>query len=109
MKRVPHGFQLAQTNLKVSFSVRSGGATIATSQRRARYARPLEQGSKGSGGAINRHPVFGGPGTRHPNAPYVNQPTRPFFFAAAKAEEPLSEALLIARVNAAVAFAGFRG
>ena len=91
----------AATAMRVSFSVRSGGAKITTNQRRARYARALERGSQGSGGGFNRHPVFGRP-------VYVNQPTRPYFFGAAEAQEPVSEEKLIAAVEAACVEAGFR-
>lgn len=92
----------AATKLTVSFSVRSGGAKIATNQRKAPMARPLERGSQGSGGAYNRHPVFG-------RKVYVNQPTRPFFFGTAAARERVNEEELIAAVDEACRLAGWRG
>jgi len=92
----------AATTVKVSFSVRGGGATIATNRRKAPMARPLERGSQGSGGAYNRHPVFG-------RKVYVNQPTRPYFFGSAKAQEPISERKLIEAVDEACRLAGWHG
>lgn len=118
------------TNVKVSFSVRSGGAVIRTNQLRARYARALELGSKGSGGAYDRHPVFGSSGagplkegfsriaqvqgpmrqgqTRRTVVMY-NQPLRPYFFDTAKGMEPFSEAAMDAALDWALAEAGWNG
>lgn len=118
------------TNVKVSFSVRSGGAVIRTDQTKARYARPLEKGSKGSGGKFDRHPVFGsdgegplrqgfsrmapmiGPlreGQKRRTMVWYNQPTRPYFYDSAKAMEPFSEAAMDAALGAALEEAGWTG
>lgn len=103
-KAVDQGLEkaAAATSMKVSFSVRSGGAKIVTNQRRAPMARPLERGSRGSGGAYDRHPVFG-------RKVYVNQPTRPYFFGSAQARERINESELIAAVDIAIRAAGWRG
>lgn len=114
------------TGSKVSFALRSAGATIRTDQRRAQYARPLEKGSKGSGGAYDRHPVFarGGlrPGQSGPlqnpshfrnkggyTVTYVNQPTRPYFYGTALAMEPFNEAAFDAALATALQEAGWTG
>lgn len=116
----------AATNVKVSFAVRNGGAVIRTDQNKARYARALEKGSKGAGGAYDRHPVFarGGlrPGQSGPlrdpthfrndggyTVTYVNQPTRPFFFDTALAMEPFSEGAMNAALDLALMEAGWHG
>ena len=91
----------AATKLKVSFSVRGGGAKIATNRTKAPMARPLERGSQGSGGAYNRHPVFG-------RKVYVNQPTRPYFYGTAQARERVNEEELIQAVDEACRLAGWR-
>ena len=88
------------TTVKVSFAVRSGGVRIATNQKKAPMARPLERGSQGSGGAYNRHPVFG-------KAARVNQPTRPYFFAGAQAEDRPNEEKVLAAIDAACRAAGW--
>ena len=90
------------TRLTVSFSVRSGGAKIATNRRKAPMARPLEKGSQGAGGAYNRHPVFG-------RKVYVNQPTRPYFYGTAQDRERLNEKELIEAVDVAIRAVGWRG
>lgn len=120
------------TNVKVSFSLTSGGAVIRTDQNKARYARPLEVGSQGSGGVYDRHPVFAGNGNGplregqswfvekigplkqgqhrvNQNRVYVNQPTRPYFFGTAQAMEPFSEAALNAALDVALQEAGWVG
>lgn len=96
-KRNPHSSIPAATSLRTSLATRGAGVKVATSAKRAPHARPLEQGSKGSGGAYDRHPVFAKGGLRpnqagplrNPNhfrngggytVVYYNQPTRPFFF-----------------------------
>lgn len=111
----------AATSMKVSFSIRSGGAKVTTNKRIAPYARALEFGSKGAAEGKNRHPVFGSATPkgktvqsrfaalkRYTNkADWTDQPTKPFFFKAVDARAPLTELLLIERANACVAFAGF--
>lgn len=120
----------AATNAKVSFSVRSAGAVIRTDQKKAPYARPLERGSKGSGGKFDRHPVFGsdkegplkqgfsrmepmiGPlkeGQTRRTMVWFNQPTRPYFFDTAKGMEPFSEAALDAALAIALEESGWTG
>jgi hypothetical protein len=96
-KKNPHSSIPAATRLRTSLAARGAGITVATNGRRAPHARPLERGSKGSGGAYDRHPVFakGGlrPGQLGPlrnrshfrnkggyEVVYFNQPTRPFFY-----------------------------
>lgn len=105
----------AATRVKVSFGVRGGGGVIATDAAKAPYARPLEKGSQGSGGAYDRHPVFGsttfGPlkqGQRRATV-WVNQPTRPFFYSTAKQMEPFNEDAFSAAMDTALAEAGWTG
>lgn len=64
------------TSVKTAFSATRGRAEIVVDSKRAPHARPLEMGSKGSGGAFVRHPVFDSdkPATR-----WATMPTRPFF------------------------------
>ena len=65
------------TRAKVGFGARSAGVQVLVDAGKAPHARPLEFGNRG---AFNRHPVFGGPA-------WVNQPTRPFFIRAVRANE----------------------
>lgn len=67
----------AATKIRVGFGARSAGVTVHVDRNAAPHARPLEFGNRG---AFNRHPVFGGPA-------FVNQPTRPFFMRAVRANE----------------------
>lgn len=118
------------TSMRLLFSERTGGAKIITSRKIAPYARPLEQGTRGSGGEFNRHPVFErtseqrkslqkkadahaviGFVYRHQikklGTTWVNQPTRPYFYSSAKKMEPLSELKLLAAVDLACEATGF--
>ena len=65
------------TRVSVGFGARSSGVTVLTDAAKAPHARPLEFGNNGG---FNRHPVYDGPA-------WVNQPIRPFFLPAVRANE----------------------
>lgn len=116
----------AATNVTVSFNLKGSGAVVRTNLKKARYARALELGSKGSGGAYDRHPVFARGGL-HPaqsgplknpshfrnggghTVVWYNQPLRPYFFDTAKALEPFNEATWIGALDTALVEAGWTG
>lgn len=78
----------AATTVAFSSTSKQITATIRTSLRKAPYARALEYGSQGAGGAYDRHPVFGSE-TR------VNQPVRPYFWSAVKRSSHASQAQIM--------------
>lgn len=64
----------AATRARFSSTARRGlTVTVATDHKAAPMARPLEGGSAGRRGQVNRHPVFG-------HDVWVNQPLRPYFW-----------------------------
>lgn len=66
-------------SMTVSFAARGGGVRFRVNARRAPHARVLERGNDGSRSSSFRHPVYGD------RDAWVSQPTRPFFFPAARA------------------------
>ena len=68
----------AAVRTRVGFGQRGAGVLVYVDEDQAPHARPLE-GTNRSG--INRHPVHG-------TDVWVDQPTRPFFLRAVRAEQP---------------------
>ena len=95
----------AATSMVVAFTAKTSIARIGVNSRKAPHARPLEFGSK-NGSGMNRHPVFHG--IYEPGG-WVNQPTRPFFFAAVKAKTPEIEAKIRSAIDLVAMDAGFKG
>ena len=102
-KRIP-----GATGLAMSFGAQTVAVRVKTSAKKAPHARPLEFGTKGNPGA-NRHPVFVKKGQPVPKGRWVNQPTREFFFSAAKAMTPLVERKIQTAIDAIAFEAGFKG
>lgn len=88
------------TNLRTSFGVRSSGVTVATSARKAPHARPYE-GVNGDG--MFRHPLFGD------RQDWIEQHTRPFFFASSDEATPEVEKHIDEAIDEAIREAGFKG
>ena len=99
-KRIP-----GATSLAVSFGAQKVSVRVKTNAKQAPHARPLEFGSAGNPG-VNRHPVFVKKGQKGPR---VNQPTREFFFSAAKAMTPLTERKIQTAIDTIAIEAGFKG
>ena len=91
--------------MAMSFGARTVGVRVRTNATKAPHARPLEFGSKGSPG-VNRHPVFVKKGEK---GAWANQPTREFFFSAAKAMTPVVEQKIQAAIDTVAIEAGFKG
>lgn len=70
--------------VRIAYGLKTAKVTVIVDRKTAPYARPIDKGSKGSGGRYNRHPVFG-----HDRR--VNQPTRPFFDEGTAAGGPAAE------------------
>ena len=98
----------AATTMSVSLAAKSAGVVIRTSAKRAPHARPLDQGSQGGGGTVDRHPVFGRGDQTRDEWTWVEQPTRPFFSAAAEASTPEIEARMRRVMDDVARKAGFR-
>ena len=96
-KRIP-----GATSLATSFGAKKVGVQVKVNAKKAPHGRPLESGSKGNPNT-NRHPVFGKKGR------WVDQPTRPFFFAVAKAMTPRVEGKIQAAIDTVAIEAGFKG
>lgn len=96
----------AATSLGMSFTARGAAVVVKVNAKKAPHARPLEFGNKGGGGPTFRHPVFHSASTK---GPWAVQPTRPFFFTAARAMTPLIEAKIQAAIDSVAIEAGFKG
>ena len=99
-KRIP-----GATSLAMSFGAQKVSVRVKTNAKQAPHARPLEFGTAGNPG-VNRHPVFAKKGQK---VTRVNQPTREFFFSAAKAMTPLTERKIQTAIDAIAIEAGFKG
>jgi len=93
------------TSMVVAFTAQTAIARVKVDSRKAPHARPLEFGSK-NGSGMNRHPVFHG---IYESGAWVNQPVRPFFFAAVKAKTPEIEAKIRSAIDLVAMDAGFKG
>ena len=82
-------------SVKTSFGPRSAGASVVVNNKKAPEARPLEMGSQRSSSGFLRHPVFARASETKDQWTWVNQPVRPFFFAAVDAKTPV----ITARMN----------
>ena len=93
------------TSMVVAFTAQTAIARVKVDSRKAPHARPLEFGSK-NGSGMNRHPVFAKKGQK---VTRVDQPTREFFFSAAKAMTPLTERKIQTAIDTIAFEAGFKG
>jgi hypothetical protein len=81
------------------FTAKRAGVRIIVDAKAAPEARPLEHG--GNGGEF-RHPVFGGGNKTRDQWTWVEQPARPFFYAALERSVEIEIAMraVMARVAA---------
>ena len=130
-KRIP-----GATSLAMSFGAQKVGVSVKVNAKKAPHARPFEFGNANgyseervqarvsSGGARNRraamkqmsqigdssrvlrHPVFHKKGEA---GGFASMPTRPFFFAAAKAMTPVVERKIQTAIDTIAFEAGFKG
>lgn len=84
---------------KTSFAAKSAGLSVSVNSKTAPEARPLEH--KGQGGNF-RHPVFGDRTT------WVAQPARPFFWAAVKSQDRVTDQAMTDVMDAVARKAGFK-
>ena len=102
-KRIP-----GATSLAMSFGAQKVSVRVKTNAKQAPHARPLEFGTAGNPG-VNRHPVFVKKGQPVAKGRWVNQPTREFFFSAAKAMTPVVERKIQTAIDTIAIDAGFKG
>lgn len=89
----------AATTVAFSSTQKQITATVRTNLRRAPYARALEYGSQGRRGVADRHPVFG-------RDVWVDQPLRPYFWAAVGRSSNTSRTVILAALRDAMRVAG---
>ncbi len=96
----------ADGQIKAGVRVRGAGFRLRIEDA-APAAAAFEVGSRGGGGGQFKHPVFGGRGTKRPNAPWVDQATMPYLGPAVDQNAAFIDEAVKRAVDDALRRAGF--